>query len=134
MAKPVERYTLSAATLEAAEVQLNGRALKLQADDTLPDFPPKPGGALLAGINPAPASVARGHYYQGKLGLRLWKRLESVGLLVGAVPGQEDEAFVAAGHGLTDLVKRVTYGMGIKPCGGCEKRAAALNRWMVFHG
>jgi hypothetical protein len=36
--------------------------------------------------------------------------------------------------GLGDLVKRVTYGMGIKPCGGCEKRAAALNRWMVFHG
>jgi hypothetical protein len=22
--------------------------------------------------------------------------------------------------------------MGIKPCGGCEKRAAALNRWMHF--
>jgi hypothetical protein len=22
--------------------------------------------------------------------------------------------------------------MGFKPCGGCEKRAAALNRWMHF--
>jgi hypothetical protein len=40
LAKPAERYTLSAATLEAAEVQLNGRALKLQADDTLPGFQP----------------------------------------------------------------------------------------------
>ena len=34
--------------------------------------------------------------------------------------------------GLGDLVKRATYAMGIKPCSGCEKRAAALNRWMVF--
>jgi hypothetical protein len=34
--------------------------------------------------------------------------------------------------GLGDVVQRVTYAMGIKPCGGCEQRAAALNRWMVF--
>ena len=34
--------------------------------------------------------------------------------------------------GLGDLFKRTTYAMGIKPCGGCEKRAAALNRWMTF--
>jgi len=34
--------------------------------------------------------------------------------------------------GLGDAIKRVTYAMGIRPCGGCEKRAAALNRWMQF--
>lgn len=34
--------------------------------------------------------------------------------------------------GLGDVIKRATYAMGIKPCGGCEKRAAALNRWMSF--
>ena len=34
--------------------------------------------------------------------------------------------------GLGDALKRVTYAMGIKPCGGCEKRAAALNQWMRF--
>lgn len=34
--------------------------------------------------------------------------------------------------GLGDAIKRVTYAMGIKLCGGCEKRAAALNRWMHF--
>jgi hypothetical protein len=34
--------------------------------------------------------------------------------------------------GLGDAIKRVTYAMGIRPCGGCEKRAAALNRWMSF--
>ena len=32
--------------------------------------------------------------------------------------------------GLGDVIKKVTYAMGIKPCAGCEKRAAALNRWM----
>jgi hypothetical protein len=36
--------------------------------------------------------------------------------------------------GLGDVVKRVTYAVGIKPCGGCECRAAALNRWLVFTG
>jgi hypothetical protein len=36
--------------------------------------------------------------------------------------------------GLGDVIKRVTYAMGIKPCGGCERRAAALNNWMVFGG
>jgi hypothetical protein len=34
--------------------------------------------------------------------------------------------------GLGDAIKRVTYAMGIQPCGGCERRAAALNRWMTF--
>ncbi len=34
--------------------------------------------------------------------------------------------------GLGDVIKKTTYAMGITPCGGCEKRAAALNRWMTF--
>ena len=34
--------------------------------------------------------------------------------------------------GLGDIVQRATYAMGFKPCGGCERRAAAMNRWMVF--
>lgn len=36
--------------------------------------------------------------------------------------------------GLGDVIKRATYAIGIKPCGGCSRRAAALNRWMVFSG
>lgn len=78
---------------------------------TLPDRPPRPGGMLLVGLNPSPPSVARGHYYQGKLGRRLWQRLMALGLANGATPGLEDDAFVAEGHGLTDLVKRVTPGL-----------------------
>jgi hypothetical protein len=34
--------------------------------------------------------------------------------------------------GLGDVIKRATSYMGIKPCGGCEGRATALNRWMIF--
>ena len=36
--------------------------------------------------------------------------------------------------GLGDVIKRATQVVGIKPCGGCRRRAAALNRWMVFSG
>jgi hypothetical protein len=35
--------------------------------------------------------------------------------------------------GLGDAIKRITYAMGIKPCVGCEKRAATLNRWTRFN-
>ena len=34
--------------------------------------------------------------------------------------------------GLGDVIKRVTYAMGVTPCAGCEQRAAALNQWMTF--
>jgi hypothetical protein len=36
--------------------------------------------------------------------------------------------------GLGDVVKRMTYAVGIRPCRGCEQRAAALNNWMTFTG
>ena len=34
--------------------------------------------------------------------------------------------------GLGDVIKRTTSYFGIQPCGGCERRAAVLNRWLVF--
>ena len=34
--------------------------------------------------------------------------------------------------GLGDVVKKVTGKLGFKTCGGCEKRAQALNRWVSF--
>ena len=33
--------------------------------------------------------------------------------------------------GLGDMVKRTASYLGIKPCGGCGRRSAALNRWVV---
>jgi hypothetical protein len=34
--------------------------------------------------------------------------------------------------GFGDVIKRTTSYFGIQPCGGCGRRAAALNRWLVF--
>jgi hypothetical protein len=36
--------------------------------------------------------------------------------------------------GLGDMIKRASSAVGVRPCGGCARRAAALNRWMVFSG
>jgi hypothetical protein len=36
--------------------------------------------------------------------------------------------------GLGDAIKRATFALGIKPCIGCERRAATLNRLLVFKG
>jgi hypothetical protein len=36
--------------------------------------------------------------------------------------------------GLGDAIRRATSALGIRPCGGCQRRAAALNRWMVLAG
>ncbi len=36
--------------------------------------------------------------------------------------------------GFGNALKRATSAVGIKPCGGCERRATALNRWFVFSG
>jgi len=42
--------------------------------------------------------------------------------------------FINEDIGLGDVVKRVTSAAGIKPCGGCQRRAAALHRWLVLSG
>jgi hypothetical protein len=34
--------------------------------------------------------------------------------------------------GLGDVIKKATSWAGVKPCGGCQKRAAALNQQVVF--
>jgi hypothetical protein len=34
--------------------------------------------------------------------------------------------------GLGDVITRAVYRVGIRPCAGCGRRAAALNRWVVF--
>ena len=36
--------------------------------------------------------------------------------------------------GLGDIIKRLTTAAGIKPCGGCRRRADALNHRLVFSG
>ena len=78
--------------------------------DTLEDLL-RPGLlAVCVGINPTPASVAAGHYYQGEYGQRFFDRLRRVELLLDGVRGREDDAAFASGVGFTDLVKRPTRG------------------------
>lgn len=64
--------------------------------------------AVVVGINPAPASVAAGHYWQGNTGRTLWRRLAAVGLMPPGFDGREDDAAFESGVGFTDVVKRPT--------------------------
>ena len=62
--------------------------------------------AVVIGINPSCVSVEAGHYYQGRLGRLLFRRLKAVGLFEGAPRGEEDDVLFAQGVGFTDIVKR----------------------------
>jgi TDG/mug DNA glycosylase family protein len=74
---------------------------------TLADLPPRRDGLLFVGLNPSPVSVEAGHYHQGRLGRRFWARLKSATIIPTATAVEEaDDALVAAGHGITDLIKR----------------------------
>ena len=74
---------------------------------TLADLPPDRGGLLFVGLNPSPVSVEAGHYHQGRLGRMFWARLAKASILPpGTPPEAADDTLVAAGHGITDLLKR----------------------------
>jgi TDG/mug DNA glycosylase family protein len=77
------------------------------ATETLADLPPRRDGLLFVGLNPSPVSVKAGHYHQGQLGRMFWRRLIRAGILpAGTDIAAADDALVAAGHGITDLLKR----------------------------
>jgi TDG/mug DNA glycosylase family protein len=75
---------------------------------TLADLFPSPARAVCVGINPAPPSVAAGHYFQGRQGQRFFARLRQAGIVGTASAGAEDDAALADGIGFTDVVKRPT--------------------------
>src|SRR6266566_1674729 len=78
-----------------------------QTTATLADLPPDRGGLLFVGLNPSPVSVEAGHYHQGRLGRMFWARLVKASILPpGTSPEAADDTLVAAGHGITDLLKR----------------------------
>jgi TDG/mug DNA glycosylase family protein len=64
--------------------------------------------AVCVGINPAPPSVAAGHYYRGRLGRQFFARLRAANVLPASFEGFADDAAFAAGIGFTDIVKRPT--------------------------
>lgn len=76
---------------------------------TLADLPPLRDRLLFVGLNPSPVSVEAGHYHQGRLGRTFWRRLMIAGVLpAGTAVETADDALVAAGHGITDLLKAPT--------------------------
>lgn len=76
--------------------------------ETLADLIPTNPRMLCVGINPAPISVAAGHYYQGQLGQRFFARLRKAGVLPDNTLGYEDDIAYRMGVGFTDVVKRPT--------------------------
>lgn len=75
---------------------------------TLADIWPARVRVAIVGLNPAPRSVAAGHYYQGSRGRAQMNRLGAAGLFQPSADGYFEDVGVAAGVGFTDLVKRPT--------------------------
>jgi TDG/mug DNA glycosylase family protein len=74
--------------------------------ETLADLPPLRDRLLFVGLNPSPVSVSAGHYHQGRLGRTFWRRLMTARVVPAATPIESaDDALMAAGHGITDLLK-----------------------------
>lgn len=74
--------------------------------ETLADLPPLRDRLLFVGLNPSPVSVEAGHYHQGRLGQTFWRRLMLARVIpAGTDIATADEALVAEGHGITDLLK-----------------------------
>jgi len=77
--------------------------------ETLADLPPLRDRLLFVGLNPSPVSVEAGHYHQGRLGRTFWRRLMLAEVLPAATPVETaDDALMAAGHGITDMIKGVS--------------------------
>ena len=73
---------------------------------TLADLPPLRDRLLFVGLNPSPVSVTAGHYHQGRLGRTFWRRLMTAGVLPATTEIETaDDALMAVGHGITDLLK-----------------------------
>lgn len=75
--------------------------------DTLDDLIPPNPKLIFVGINPSIISVKKGHYHQGRLGKRFWKRLNDYSI-VHLENGFEDDQLLSQGFGITDLVKLPT--------------------------
>lgn len=110
---------------------------------TLADLWPAETRAMIVGLNPAPASVTAGHYYQGQVGQTQLRRLASAGLFRQISGRYFEEAAIESGTGFTDIVKRPVAGKAT--CGRTRSSTAAgylpkswaaamWDWWSVFFG
>jgi hypothetical protein len=79
------------------------------------------------------------HIFNFKRNLKMRLPKQSVGINRGTSQTTESQphqinipGFVNEEIGLGDVIKKITTRVGFKPCGGCQRRAAALNQWLVF--
>ena len=85
-----------------ATIDLGGSSV-----ESLADLPPLRDRLLFVGLNSSPVSIDAGHYFQGTLGKAFWRRLITAEILPADTDiATADDALVAAGHGVTDLLKR----------------------------
>lgn len=99
--------------------------------DIWPDSP----RAMIVGLNPAPASLAAGHYYQGQSGRRQLLRLAAVGLFTAPENSTHFEAAaLAAGVGFTDIIKRPTRGEKDVTAAELEYGRSRLNAQLEARG
>jgi double-stranded uracil-DNA glycosylase len=103
---------------------------------TLEDIWPEHPRAMIVGLNPAPASVELGHYYQGRSGQRQLLRLADAGLFPRPEIGSTyfESAALQAGVGFTDVVKRPTRGEKDVSARETEFGRAALNSELETRG
>ena len=105
----------------------DARRSTARAIETLADLPPLRDRLLFVGLNPSPVSVEAGHYHQGRLGQTFWRRLMTARVLPPGTPIETaDDALVAAGHGITDLLKLPTAARRGDRRGPDRGRRAAL--------
>ena len=92
-------------------MKIDGRAVTTLADILPARGPLK---VLFIGKAPSPASIEAGHYFPGRVGKGLWKRLDDVGVL-RVVQGQfSDDLLLASGYGMTDVCK-LPHAFGEEP-------------------
>jgi hypothetical protein len=85
------------------EIRLNGRTVTTLKELLRPGLK-----AVFVGLNPAPISVNKKHYHQGRLGQRFWERLREYKFVKDLSRGSEDDDAFEFGFGFADLVRRPT--------------------------
>ncbi len=107
------------------ELEIDGSSVTTLADIVPPRGPLR---VLFVGKTPSPASVEAGHYFMGRMGKGLWKRLDDVGVLRAANGEFADDLLLDNGFGMTDICKLP------RPFGEEPTKAEYVEGWERVNG